>query len=639
MVHLPLSTLPNSMEGADFQNVRLDFSGQTALLTGSVRSPAARQAADHFARTQVRVGPSWWNGSLNPIASVRNELQLAKPGFLLLTRLGNQGQLAGQTFNASEQEAVIAAAAPFLPDPKDTLLLTVAEERGEASNLEVTLNSLPAKFDPQSPTLLAATLGQNIEALDPNQSEAALQQLFETRGWDWGLCEPLILQMRTWISKAEDVKKRMALPLPHVLLLAAGTNVHLRGAVADQPTQTAFVEAARQHFRELSVTSDILVSDKRRPVTDLTSTLSSWPSAPDAKSPGLAAFAVPGEDWRVREIKPEEAFATIPLIPESFPADLARPDFDALASLHAAHLQSVAEMAEQEGWPQPFLLLLVSSNRIEVRGELPTHALKEAVIAAADKTYAPATVLENLRVNAGRRPVTLRQAAAILEKWPAPPAENSPGVMAFTLLASPWTEADVPPVQLRSEEIEDFARLKLLPPSVPLEDVKEDLAAFATAISEQSQRIHQMNISRLPGQPFLTLLALGRQVILRGDAGSPELKASVINAARAFYKDREVIDEIRVDTDPPQIIKPGFTVKTFPPAPAIDGPGLLGFSLPGQPWLQMPLTWDVPTREELENAGLFSKVFDPAQAWPDYESWLPKLEQRIKPPEPSTKSP
>ena len=639
MVHVPVATLSNSLEGPDFQNVRLDFSGQTARLSGSVRSPAARQAAEDFASTQIRIGPRWWNGSLNPIASVRNELQLASPGFLLLTRLGNQGLLAGQTFSAGEQESLIAAASPFLPDPKDTLLLTVTSERGEAPHLEATLNSLPAKIDPQSPILLAATLGQKVESLDPNQSDAALQQLFETRGWDWGLCEPLILQLRTWIAKAADIKRRMALPLPHVLLLAAGTNVHLRGALADQQTQTTLVEAARQNFRGLTVTSDIIISDERRPVADLKSTLTSWPTAPDAKSPGLAAFAIPGEDWRVCEIKPDEEFATISLIPESFPQDLAKPDFDALASLHAAHLQAVAEQAEQEGWPLPFLIMLVSGNRIEVRGELPTHALKEAVIAAADKYYAPATVLESLRVNTERRPVTLKQAAPILEKWPLPPAENSPGVMAFTLLASPWTEADVPPVQLRSEEIEDFARLKLLPPSLALEDVKEDLAAFATAISEQSQRIHHMNISRLPRKPFLTLLALGKQVILRGEAGSPELKASVITAATAFYKSREVIDEIRVNTDPPQIIKPAFTVKTFPPAPAVDGPGLLGFSLPGQPWLQMPLKWDVPTREELENAGLFSKVFDPAQAWPDYESWLPKLEQRTKPPESSTKSP
>ena len=617
MVNSPMSKQSKVMEGPDYQSVHLEFSGQTACLTGSVRSEAARHEAEIFASTQIRVGPRWWNGALNPVAGVRNELQLAKPGFFLLCRLGNQGLLAGQTFNAKEQDAVIAAATPLLPDSKDTLLLAVAEERGEAPNLAVTLNSLPSKIDPESPTLLAATLGQNIEPIDANRSDAELQQMFEARGWDWGLCDPLILQMQTWISNAAEIKRRMALPVPHVMLLAAGGNVYLRGVVADQKTQTLLLESARQHFPEFTLTSEIIVSGERRPVADLKSTLTTWPSGPDAKSPGLAAFAIPGEEWHVHEIKPEEDFATISLIPETFPHALARTDFDAFTSLYATHLQSVAELAEQEGWPQPFLMLLVSSNRIEVRGELPTHALKAAVIAAADKFYAPATVLESLRVNAERRPVTVKQAAPVLEKWPLLPAENSPGMLAFSLIASPWTEADVPPVQLRSEEIVEFARLKLLPPSVTLDDVKEDLAAFASAISDQSQRIHSMNISRLPRQPYLSLLALGKQIILGGDAGSAELKTSVANAAKAFYKGREIVDEMRIETDPPRIIKPGFTLKTFPPAPAIDGPGLLGFNLPGQPWLQTPLTWDAPTRESLENSGLFSKVFDPAQAWPD----------------------
>ena len=634
-----MASQSQTMEGSDYHGVHLEFSGQTALLTGTVRSASARQEAENFAATRIRVGARWWNGSLNPVAAVRNDLQVAQPGFLLLSRFGNQGLLAGQTFNAAEQDAIIAAVSPLLPDPKDILFLTVAEERGEAPNLALTLQSLPAKIDPIAPTLLAATLGQKVETLDPTQSDASLQQLCETRGWDWGLLEPLIGQLRTWIDTTTENNRRMRLPLPHLMLLAAGDTVHLRGAVADQETLTAIVEAARQHFTERTINSEIVVSAERRPIADLKPTLASWPAAPETKSPGLAAFAIPGEEWRVREIQPGEDFASIPLLPESFPQDLGKSDFDALTSLHAAHLQAVAEFAAQEGWPQPFLLLLVTGHRIEVRGELPTHALKDAVIAAADAFYAPSTVLESLRVNTKRRPVTLEQAAPLLEKWPLLPAENSPGVMAFTLLTSPWTEAEVPPVQLRSEEIDDFARLKLLPPSVTLSDVKEDLAAFATAITEQSQRVHQMNISRLPHQPYLSLLALGRQVILRGDAASPELKASVANAAKAFYKGREVIDEMRIDTDPPKVIKPGFTLKTFPPAPAIDGPGLLGFNLPGQPWLQMRLTWEVPTSEALENAGLFSKVFDPAQAWPDYESWLPKLAQRVQPPPSPNKSP
>ena len=139
----------------------------------------------------------------------------------------------------------------------------------------------------------------------------------------------------------------------------------------------------------------------------------------------------------------------------------------------------------------------------------------------------------------------------------------------------------------------------------------------------------------MPPQPYLAMLALGNQVILRGDAGSAKLKKTVVDAAKQFYKGREIIDELRIDSNPPVVIKPGYSITTFPPAPAVNGPGVFGFNVPGQPWLQVPLTWEQPTLASLDAAGLFSKVFEPSQAWPDFEAWLPKLALRKKPDSPA----
>ena len=88
IVDRTLAPAARTLEGSDYQSVQLTFSGQQAILQGEVRSPRAREAASHFAATQIRVGPRWWNGTLNPIASVRNELQLSPPGFVLLLRHG-----------------------------------------------------------------------------------------------------------------------------------------------------------------------------------------------------------------------------------------------------------------------------------------------------------------------------------------------------------------------------------------------------------------------------------------------------------------------------------------------------------------------------------------------------------------------
>lgn len=631
-------------EGERFHDVTVRFVGQEAVITGQVDSPHDVGEVVQFVKNEIRSGSSWWAGRFNPVVSVRNELTF-RPGYFLLLRQGKNVLIAGETANDKEHDQLLQTAAPWLGEKADTLLLHSAAERAP-SNLDATLNSLKSLSIPTDsvPVLLAATLGEKVQSIDLTAPEETLSNQFRQHRWPWELGASLMKQSRMWTAQAEEAARQQELPLPHVILLAAGKTVYLRGEVATEALKEAILGAAAVVYKDQTLQQEIQVTDKRRVVQEAGETLSSFPVMRDASEPGVLAVAIPGSPWKIAKLT-EENFApaslgALNLQPEKVPSSLLEADALVLSQRHAAHLKNLADMAAAAQLPVSYLAILGVGETIMVRGEVSAEPVKLAVVKGVKQFYPTSEIQEEIRINAQRRPVTPEELTSLTNGLPVAAATTSAGMMGFAVPGSAWTRADIPAVELRPEEFEEFVELKdLLPKALPIENIRSDLTAFITLISAHTKKTASLKLSQMPPQPYLAMLALGNQVILRGDAGSAKLKKTVVDAAKQFYKGREIIDELRIDSNPPVVIKPVYTITTFPPAPAVNGPGVFGFNVPGQPWLQVPLTWDQPTRASLDAAGLFSKEFEPSQAWPDFESWLPKLALRKKPetPAPSPK--
>ena len=651
MVPCSVWLVQSSLDGAvtlpaegRFHDVKVHFVGQEAVVSGRVDSTHDLQDALNFVKNDIRSGNGWWAGRWNPVASVRNELTL-RPGFFLLLRQGKNALLAGETANDQEHDQLLQAVVPWLGEKAETLLFHTAVERVPAS-LAPTLESLKALPIPTNadPVLLAATLGEKVQTLDLSASEDTLNALFQQNNWPWELGSALPKQSRIWTTQAEEAARQMELPLPHVMLLAAGKNVYLRGEVATEGLKEAIIGAAAVVYKDQTLQHEIQVTDKRRVIQEAGETLSSFPVMRDASEPGVLAVATPGSAWRIAKLTEENftpaALGSLNLQPEKVPASLLEADALVLSERHATHLKNLADMAAAAQLPASFLAILGVGETIMVRGEVSSEPVKQAVIKGVKQFYPTSEIQEEIRISSKRRPVTPEELTPLTNGLPVAAAVSSAGMMGFAVPGSAWTRADIPAVELRPEEFEEFVELKdLLPKALPIENIHSDLTAFISLISAHTKKIASLKLNQMPPQPYLAMLALGNQVVLRGDAGSAKLKKTVVDAAKQFYKGREIIDELRIDSNPPVVIKPGWSITTFPPAPAVNGPGVFGFNVPGQPWLQVPLTWDQPTLASLDAAGLFSKGFEPSQAWPDFESWLSKLTLRKKPetPAPSPK--
>ena len=637
LVRSALTPLEATFPNAEFPEVELHFQAQQATLTGRVLDHDQSQAAAALAGEKLR---SW---GMNPVARVRNDIVVRPnpPGFVVLIRERDRAMLAGETFTNTEQDHLLADLTSVLPPKVDTLLLHTATERGPSGDLLRTISSLKSMLQqapPREPLLLAVTLGSAAQKLEFGDTQA-LEEKFHREGWDWAHSQALVLQLGKWIAESAESDRRMALPLPHLTLLAAGNEVFLRGTVASDSLKETILTGAKLFYGADKLRADVQVSDGRRPVQQAGSTLTTFPEFPDPKTTGVLGFAVPGQSWKTRELPDDdfyvESLDCYELMPAEFPLELAQEDFVKLGAQQALHRAYLEEMALKATYPVPFAAMLLIGKQVHLHGEVPTREIQDAVLTAVRKAYADLELEDHLHLNEMRRPMTAEQAAHFTEGLPAAPLATSPGVMAFILPGRSWQSVNIPLVELRAEEFDEFVHFHLIPSSFPQDDAKDDFTAFRDIVTEHFRNTSSMKLSEVPPEPYLALLALGKKVILRGNAGSESLKQAVLEGARKFYSDREVEDEIRIDSNPPLVIKPGLTIKTFPPRPTLDGPGVLGFVRAGQPWLQVPLTVNHPevTLEWLQTQGLFSKDFDARQAWRDYESWLPLLP--VKPASPS----
>ncbi|KAB2640594.1 MAG: BON domain-containing protein [Verrucomicrobia bacterium] len=110
-----------------FAKVKVEFSGQQAILSGAVATAAEKAQAQTLIENQLHL-PGWFTANMNPVSGVTNDIAVdpehapfrAQP-WLILTLFGGDQRLDGLLPAAAQREQLIAAIASKLPPPTTPL--------------------------------------------------------------------------------------------------------------------------------------------------------------------------------------------------------------------------------------------------------------------------------------------------------------------------------------------------------------------------------------------------------------------------------------------------------------------------------------------------------------------------------------
>ena len=132
--------------------LHLEFSGQQARLSGSVRTPQDRSLIEATVSDLVRVPTTFSLGlarHLNPVSSVRSELEVvpSPPGWMLLAANGEHARLLGTAANAYEARDLahsVQTAWSTRGGSSDGMPGTDAANHDEAASVSATLRTVPS---------------------------------------------------------------------------------------------------------------------------------------------------------------------------------------------------------------------------------------------------------------------------------------------------------------------------------------------------------------------------------------------------------------------------------------------------------------------------------------------------------------
>ncbi|MEI6656746.1 MAG: BON domain-containing protein [Verrucomicrobiota bacterium] len=159
--------LQNSERTAVFAQVKAEFKGQEATLTGSVATAAEKAQAEELIKTQIRL-PGWFTSTMNPvIPPVHNEIVVdperapfrPRP-WLILSLFGGNQRIDGVLQSAAQRQALLDAIATQLAPPAAPLnnQISIAQTSLPPANWETTTSGMPdLRTLPQDESTIAVT--------------------------------------------------------------------------------------------------------------------------------------------------------------------------------------------------------------------------------------------------------------------------------------------------------------------------------------------------------------------------------------------------------------------------------------------------------------------------------------------------
>ena len=137
--------------GGVFAQVKAEFSGQQAILSGAVATAAEKAQAQTLIEKQLHL-PGWFTANMNPVAGVTNDIAVdpehapfrARP-WLILTLFGGNQRLDGVLPAAEQREQLLTAIAGKLPPPTTPLnnQIAIAKTALPATHWDATQTEVP----------------------------------------------------------------------------------------------------------------------------------------------------------------------------------------------------------------------------------------------------------------------------------------------------------------------------------------------------------------------------------------------------------------------------------------------------------------------------------------------------------------
>ncbi len=302
-----------------------------------------------------------------------------------------------------------------------------------------------------------------------------------------------------------------------------------------------------------------------------------------------------------------------------------------LRQLQELERARLAEAERQARLPPPHVLLATRGDRLLVRGEVASLALKRRLLNALIDALPGHRVLDDLRVNPDRRSVTPFEPVPIAE---IPPPDRDDGSL---LLGIPGTGWHALHARADSSSL-TAAWQRPLPADLPPAHVAGDMQMVATWLSGDSRGIPDLPI---PAQPsFLTLALLPDKVILAGQLAEEPLRSRLLDAARRAYAGRAVVlaDGLiaRGSCTPTENLEQ--TALSLPPLPLVGEPPKLAFALPGGTWKTVTATTALLQAGGLAAEGLLPENYPAAMAelslTEAYDHLRARLAPKASPPSP-----
>ncbi|MEI6604049.1 MAG: hypothetical protein WCP35_01980 [Verrucomicrobiota bacterium] len=138
-------------KGGVFAQVKAEFSGQQAILSGAVATTAEKAQAQTLIEKQLHL-PGWFTANMNPVTGVINHIAVdpehapfrARP-WLILTLFGDNQRLDGVLPAAAQREQLLVTIADKLPHPATPLnnQIAIAETALPAANWDATQAEVP----------------------------------------------------------------------------------------------------------------------------------------------------------------------------------------------------------------------------------------------------------------------------------------------------------------------------------------------------------------------------------------------------------------------------------------------------------------------------------------------------------------
>lgn len=462
--------------------LHLEFDGQQARLTGSVRTPQDRTAIESALLHQVRV-PSGLGRHLNPVGGVHSEIQVvpAPPGWLFLAAQGSHARLLGKAASNYEARDLarsvheswntqggVTEGAPAI-DPA---------HHDEAATVAATLRAVPPpQADAQAHL---ARIGQSWQELALNKTDAGLQAEARVLGvtdaeWQHTIL-PALQDLRAVHHRqqlAQMEKERLArLPPGHLFLAVRDDQIVLRGEVGSAAMKRAVLEEAIHAFSPRRLHDEIRVSPQRRPEDDfgpITTALLPEGSKAGGKSCflGFSGGAWKPVDWQTAP--GEQSWKQD--LPSGIDVRLLLQDSVVLSGWlqgDGAYAPPSAQPAEPA-----FIALALFGTRAILSGQVAEESVRAQLIAAAHRAYSPQflVISEFIHVRARCQPST--GILQTLQSLPAAPSPGGPAVFAIARPGGAWT---LIPVTQPLVEAGGLSRSGLVPAGIP-PSVVEDLAS------------------------------------------------------------------------------------------------------------------------------------------------------------------